>query len=500
LSIRIPIKSIAIIDRQRKVMDQAKLTDLANKIKELGRLIHPIRVRRPRPEELHLPELKSADWVLVAGGRRTAAHIMLGLDTIEANDWDQMTAEEAALAELYENIGREDITWQEELAAKEQIHNIRVRQEAAKGNKQSLDATAREIGEHKGNLSKDLKLVERIKQDPTLAKAPSKAAAIRQADHKERIQSRIAAIKSVDLSALKERLVTQDMRDFVRQLKPDSVNLHFSDFPFGIDYDQVRTKDSNIKGEYRDDPQTIRDLITDVVPHMLHSLSPKGWFCCMMGWTNYQFLHRTVMSACKVHMGYCDLDWSEAQGTWVRHPKARCNQADEHSCRFLDPEPLPWIWYRPNSRQPSLWPELHANNQYELFCVVNGGEAHLATPNVGNVLAIDAVYSDRIHEMQRPHTLCTEVIRRLTVPGELVVDLCFGSGSSLAAAADLGRNFRGCDINPENLGPALGLVAQYWGNRNVTSTYAVGQQRQAAPASTPVLSIGVSPADLRASK
>ena len=211
---------------------------------------------------------------------------------------------------------------------------------------------------------------------------------------------------------------------------------------------------------------------------MVRTVKPRGWISAMMGYSNHHYLMKLFTGACGTHCGYALIEWDDDENRWTRkfnecHTATREIQSND-DCRFLDPEALPWIWYRPNSRQPSLWPEKHANNQYEMIVVVNGGDAKLVRPNVGNVLPIDAVYKDRIHEMQRPHELCKEIISRFTVTGEQVVDLCFGSGSHLAAAADLGREFRGCDINPDNMGPALSLVAQYWKGNAVMGAVKAG--------------------------
>lgn len=144
--------------------------------------------------------------------------------------------------------------------------------------------------------------------------------------------------------------------------------------------------------------------------------------------------------------------------------KAQCRSTpkDGSTCRHAAPEDPEWLWFRPNSRNPSMWPEKHAQNQYEKICVVNMGEAVMIRKNLGNVLVYDAIYEDRIHEMQRPHGLCLDVVSRLTVGGERVLDLCYGSGSALAAAAELQRDFIGCDKNQENLAPALMFVAEHF--------------------------------------
>lgn len=448
------IKEIAVIDRQRKQMKN--ISELAESIKEVGRLINPITVRRADPETDTDKGWKGEPYVLKTGGRRLAAHMVLGKAEIEANVWDECPPLMREIIELRENVDRENITWQEEISAKERIHALRLLMNP----EHTAKATAHELGESKANISKDLHLARLMKADPTLKDSPTKKAALRKAEFKATIDRRVAAIKGSDVTLLKEKLVVADMRDFIRTLEDDSIDLVFPDFPFGIDYDQAR--DANQKGAYRDAPRSLFDLLYDIVPEIVRVLKPTGWAACMMGWTNYQLLERLFIGACKTHGGYANVIYNDDKERWERKEN-KCADAKNNpgSCVFLQPEPIPWVWYRPNSRQPSLWPELHANNQFELICVVNGGQARLVTPNVGNVLAIDADYKDRIHEMQRPHELCVEIIKRLTVTGEKVLDLCFGSGAHLAAAADLGRDFLGCDMNPDNLGPALSLVSQY---------------------------------------
>lgn len=466
-------------------MDPAKLQALAADIKMVGRLIHKINVRPRRPDDVYPPDYKIAEkrglpieepWILVTGGRRTAAHYILGWPEIEAENFEDLDPLNQRIVELSENLNREDISWTDEVAAKAEIHALRSQQNP----EQTLTKTAEELGEDKSNLSRDLKLVKAIEADPELAKAPTKKAAIRKMEFKAEISRRVAAVKAVDLGSLQARLKTQDMRDFVRQLETQSVDLHFTDFPFGIDYDQTSgNQDMTRQGMYRDDPNVVRDLLSDVVPHMVRTVKPRGWIAAMMGYTNHFYLMKLFTGACGTHCGYALVKWNEDDGTWKRESSECLHTTREFKtaepCRFLTPEVLPWIWYRPNSRQPSLWPELHANNQYEMIVVVNGGDAKLVRPNVGNVLAIDAVYTDRIHEMQRPHAFCKEVISRLTVTGELVVDLCFGSGAHLAAAADLARDFRGCDINPANMGPALSLVSQHWRGQAVATAVQAGR-------------------------
>jgi ParB-like chromosome segregation protein Spo0J len=477
--VKISIADIAIINRQRQEMDIPELQKLASsilmveKMKGEGNgLIHPINVRPPRPDDVYddrypVAELRGKPvhhpWILVTGGRRTAAHALLQRSQIEARNFEDLNPLDREIVELEENINRSNLTWQEELSAKARIHELRQKQAEAVGEVHTQKDTAKELGDSTANLSKDLQLHRLMKTDPSLAKSSSKKSALRSAQHKVDIAHRVAALSTNAIHDLSKKLVTMDMRDFSRLLPDASVDLHFPDFPFGIDYDKSRPDAANMKGGYEDRPEGLMDLLTDVVPQLVRSLKPTGWIAAMMGFTNYQFMAGLFRTACATHAGYAKCHYNNA-GETVRSEDF-CNAAAinmRSTCRFLEVEDLPWVWYRPNSRQPSLWPEKHANNCYELICVVNGGQARLVRPNVPNVLAIDAVYTNRIHEMQRPHDLCKEVISRLTVTGEKVVDVCFGSGAHLAAAADLARDFSGCDINPANRGSAIVHVASYY--------------------------------------
>lgn len=65
-----------------------------------------------------------------------------------------------------------------------------------------------------------------------------------------------------------------------------------------------------------------------------------------------------------------------------------------------------------------------------------------------NILPFVKGPEKRIHPTQKPVALIEEVIRRYTRPGDLVVDFCAGSGSTLIAAHRLGRRAIGYEIDP----------------------------------------------------
>lgn len=438
---KIKISEIAILHRQRKEMDKKKLGELVESIKANG-LLHPIVVRDPFDQEIpSLPEGKK--YILCVGGRRLAAHIVLGLDEIEANlkrDLDPLRAE---IVELTENIERQDLSWDEANNARARIHELRVKENPF----QTLSQTAEELGISTMQMSRELKLSEAKKKDPSLKVATSAASALRMVEHREHVQQRAATAAKAAGSDLAQKLFTADGRDFIRTIPSQSIDLVFCDLPYGFDYFDAVKDGQNMKGQYDDSIGTAKDFIADVVPQFVRVVKPTGWIVLFMGYELHGWLQDLLRTSCRTH--------GEYMISCMAHGNTDCGES-------LRPELPPWIWTRRGKGNHGHWPELHASNRYEMIVVVNGGQAKLTKKPVENVLDFEPFSGERLHAMQKPHALCREIIDRTTVVGERVLDICFGSGAHLAAAADMGRDFLGCDRNPDNLASAVSLVGQYY--------------------------------------
>lgn len=449
----IPIKSIAVINRQRKEMDVDALKDLAASIQANG-LFHPVVVRQPFDHEKSLL-IEGQTHVLSMGGRRLAAHLLLGRSDIEANFKEGLDPITAEICELDENLKRANLSWQEEVEARARIAQLISTQNP----KANIREVAEEMGISHAQLSKDITLSKQIKQDPTLKSANSKGSAVRSVQFKAAINDRIRTIKAADIGNLRAKLFTADGRDFVRQIPSQSVDLVFSDLPYGIGYFDVRKgATADTKGSYDDSSEVVKDFIADVVPECLRVVKPTGWVVFFMCYEWHDWLQTLIRDTCKTHWSYRErfADNSEMNQCMTSTTKRL------GGCEFFRPELPPWIWTRRGRGNHGHWPELHASNRYEMIVVANGGNAKLTRKPVENVLDFPPFEGERLHEMQKPHELCREIISRTTVIGERVLDICFGSGAHLAAAASLGRDFVGCDNDPRNLDSALSLVSQFY--------------------------------------
>jgi site-specific DNA-methyltransferase (adenine-specific) len=404
-------------------MDMDKLTELAASIQLVG-LISPICVRAPHDSEL--TDYPGKSFVLVAGGRRMAAHVILGREEIEAIAFETLDPITAEIMELDENIRRAELSWADEVTAKARIHALRHSQDYT----QTADKTAAEIGVSAATLSRDLKLATMLKIDPTLKTMSSRQSAIRHSEFTENIKNRLAdGVIQTRAASARKLLYTADALEWAKTLPDASVDLVFTDLPYGIDQFENQSTGENhaVHSKFDDSAATVLPFVKALVPEMARVVKSTGWIALFMSWEYH---------------------------TWLM---AQFEQT------MLRPETPPWIWNRADG--PGNWghyPDRHAGNRYEILVIVPGGlDARFFKKPIANVLTFSAlVSSEKTHNHHKPPELCAEIISRLSTPGGLVVDFCFGSGQHLATAAAMGRNILGCELNPLLLDAALVRVAE----------------------------------------
>jgi hypothetical protein len=201
--------------------------------------------------------------------------------------------------------------------------------------------------------------------------------------------------------------------------------------------------------EYDDGEAVSLDLYADMVPQMIRATNEVGWIMCFQAEANYDFLKRLFEDCCTTHYEYRQTQHDDICPAYP---------GPESPCRFGKVEEPRWIWHRPNSQNNPRLPELHAKNVYEHILVYNRGAGRLLR-SCDNVLTYDAEYGSRIHSMQKPPELLKDLISRVTLPGDTIADPFFGSGSTLYAAAQLARDFWGCEQNASIREPAMGYVS-----------------------------------------
>jgi 16S rRNA G966 N2-methylase RsmD len=114
------------------------------------------------------------------------------------------------------------------------------------------------------------------------------------------------------------------------------------------------------------------------------------------------------------------------------------------------------VWEYKNTIGPS--PSHNYKRNWQVVFHIRGPEAPpLNCPvmteqfSVWEINAPDGRLGDRYHAWQKPDELCERIIRHASKEGDLVVDCFAGTGSFLLAAAKLGRQAVGCEIDDEVL-------------------------------------------------
>lgn len=446
----IELKDIGVSDRIRKKIE--KIPEMAVSLQTYGQ-IHAITVRPATVEE---KEQFDKPWMLVTGGRRMAAAIMLGWEKVRADNLEHLTPYKRMAIELEENLQREEMHFSDIVETKARLHELY----KLENPEQTLEETASALGESVANVSRDIALAQAIREQPELKQASSKkaaVAAVKMQSHHKALEAQ-SSHRTKFVQTLKTNVVTADMRDWLSMQEPASIDLLLSDLPYGIDYwDMQMESDATDLSQFDDSRESAEDLFIDAIPKMLRAVNEHGWLVLFTGYETFGTVQRLVESCCVDHFEYQRDDDPTICTAWTAAHGPRCT--------FIKTQPKPWIWYRPNSRNNSIHPDLYAQNQYENILVVNRGKAKLSGLEVsrkGNVLVYDTEYGDRVHDHQKPIELLADLIERFTLRDAVVADCCFGSGTTLAAAAKTSRKFKGCEKNPTMLNIALGMIAQYY--------------------------------------
>lgn len=412
----VPVGDIAVINRQRTNIEPDELAELALDIKQNG-LLHPIVLRKPFDGE----DVSGLPYVLVVGERRLRSHKLLEYEAIYARVFEELTELDAQVIELSENIRRVDMSWQDVVRAKDQIHKLRHSQNPT----QTIEDTANEVSESIATTSRDLKVARIIEQVPELALLDSKAAVIRQFEHMQKLEAMAAkAVPDANdrrVGLVERQLVHADWLDYLKTVPDGSVHLLLSDLPYGIDNFAGISGGEDRMVTFDDSAEKVLPAVAKLVPELLRVIANDGWIV--------------------LFFGHQHMDWL----------------AEQFRALGRQPEIPNWIWHRETTGPKNFgrYPELHAYQSYDVMLVVNAGKGVLLKKPVSNVLSFEPVPpKDRFHVHEKPRELARELIERFTMPGHMVMDVCFGSGVFLEVAADMHRRFAGCDSNPHTITPA----------------------------------------------
>ena len=411
----INISDIIIGDRARK--DLGDVDSMAASIKEYG-LIQPIVVNRL---------LDVQDITLVVGGRCLAALKKLGLTELKHGVefiWRYETDDlRMKSIELEENLKRKDMTWDEVLAAKaklleimQSIHGVQnpgaSRLERASGSTSGFGVVklAAMLGESPATVSSDLQLASMLKVMPHLKQCENKSAAMRQgvltavvgmvrqkeAVRVEEQKQAIAAGTITEAEAPKDwTLYEGDFRDNIQYMADASVDLVFTDLPYGVGIENHQSLPTGIS--FKDKQFNILQLLPEIAKESFRVLKDARYAVFWFGFNFYTELKTEL----------------EKVGFQV------------------NPRPFIWLKNRSFNHVPLRW----YTSRYEQALICCKGNANFVKPGQVDVLElVQDTTAQKIHATQKPIELCEKFILDMTLPHSTVVDLFAGSGLTGIAA------------------------------------------------------------------
>ena len=396
------ISDIYIGERFRK--DLGSLKSLGESIQEKG-LIQPITVN----ENFHL----------VAGGRRLAACIEIGLDTIPAiirkieNELDHREIE------LYENIHRKGMEWPEQLRLTAHIHKL---MQERHGDNWSQLKTAKLLGKSRSSITDAVELSEALDVIPELEESSTADEARKK--YKRVIEEVIVkeAMKEAKDKNQKKAIVWASdhyiVADIFKRIGTiaDGV-MHFAevDPPYGIDLHKKRKdKGEHLKTYNEIDTKEYPEFIEATAKEIYRVLYPNAFCVWWHGptWSN-------MVLGTLLNVGF-------------------------------KVDPIPAIWYKPGGGVTSS-PNTKLARTYEPFFICSKGDPILRARGRSNVFPIPGVPpSKRIHATERPVDLMQEILKTFVYPGARVIVPFLGSGNTLIACYKEGMVGFGYDLSEEH--------------------------------------------------
>lgn len=402
------INDIIVEDRFRVEMGDIKL--LADSIKEFG-LIQPIVVgdecsdpNGPRPK-------------LIAGGRRLAAMKSLGFQELRHGDhWVHRAENELTevgkyrfrAMELEENVKRKEMTWPEQVRAKKElldlmqkIHGVPLKgkprnSDGDGGSGFSLRKLAAMLGESVGTVQRDLLIATAVDTLPVLAKAPTKESAFRQTSILVAIHGMRQKAKQAPPSVQNWTLYEGSFKDHSKAVADGTVDLVYTDLPFGVDLSKMSKHDAGTV-QYADDRNSVVRDLEFLASESFRVLHDNRYAIFFFGFNYYPELVAALTKA----------------GFSVNL--------------------VPIVWYKHTNSTEN--PNTRYGNAYDPALVCTKGSPVFLRPGHQNVVDLAPVSgTNKLQIAQQPVTLVERFILDMVAAGSTVLDWCAGSGTTGEAA------------------------------------------------------------------
>ena len=391
------------------------------------------------------PAVINREYELIAGGRRTAACILEGLK-VKVIYSDLVNPVKMRLWELEENLHRKDLTPAEYALATEELHRL-MQQEKGKSvsgrtGGHTLDDTAKMLGKTRGSVISELERAEMVKAFPELKNAKKKNEFTKTAKGLQKLQVALSSLKGYEKATSKEttlyKLYNIDAIEFMRSLPDNSKDILLTDPPYGIDYGKTligiggKTGGSSTTGfKINDEAEKALFLYRELAVESFRFTTSQAHGYVFCGPEHFWIIRQIFISV-----------------GWRVHIK-------------------PLIWVKPGGGQcnvPSAWPA----SSYEMLLYIRKDASKLVKEGQTDWMEYSIVpSSSRIHYNEKPIPLLLNLLERVSLPGQHLVDPFAGSGASIEAGLEMKLFCVGTDSSLEAYAVATKRIKEYTKRREI---------------------------------
>ena len=390
------ISDIRVEDRQRSVINEAELKELAASIARNG-LLQPIVVDK--------------SGRLLAGERRLRAHQLLGLTEITVTLWEDLPATERTIIELEENLKRQNLDWQDQMRAVRKLHDAYTMLDP----EWNASKTAQALNVSPAYVSQMLTVEREVQKNPNLLNEASA----------KTIYNQYARKQSRDIDA-----VITDQLMPIGPAAPEPFELHCAnfltwapiytgrpfnvlhcDFPYGLYMHEANMQSSRQSDRYDDTPELFIQLLGCLLSNRHRLLAPAGH---AVFWTSPKY--RSAASArLRAEPGF-----------------------------VVDDFPL--IWHKSDLAGIVPDPRRGPRRTYEMALFVTWGDRFIVRP-VSNSVSHPRGSADSEHISEKPIPVVEHFLSMLVDENTDMLDPTCGSGTAVAAGVSLkARRVVGLDI------------------------------------------------------
>lgn len=419
---------VKVEERIREDLGDEEIQELMSSLLALGQL-QPIVVRKG----------DNGNYILVAGERRLESTKRLaqagqaikghGTNMIWAELRDSQQPHVMLQIEFDENMKRKDFTYVEKARFIRKFHEQMSSTAKQAGGQWTAELTAVSLRLSPASISHYLRVEEAIKTDPGVAKAKTLSAAVKRMKVNEKLKVRMEEVKEHADAAYKQAQDCArlgDALELIKSVSDSSVDFVNFDPPWG---DDTGHKSNQNHEGFDDDTETSDKIINGLLPELFRVLKPDRF---MVYW----------------YRAWAYQDMVERL---------------EHAGFSLKFGRTPCIWYKPDKvSDQNRFPEKMLIDAYETFLIVRKGDPVYHQRNWQNVFSHNRVpLAALIHPTEKPLSLCDDLIKLCTVPGELVFDPTAGSFAVIHSALKNGRRGLGFELSQTNYDRGVTRMAEY---------------------------------------